>query len=138
MKPGVGAALLGVVLVAGVGTACSATTGQTCDSACHSAGSSPPVSSDSFGDPIISDAQGRAVRVGESAADAFGSLGGKAVSGQNGSQAVPPLSYDYPVRGTGNPNDVTDTGTIYWQICVQDGVVVSKQRAVMDRLPAMC
>lgn len=47
-------------------------------------------------------------------------------------QAVPPLSYDYPVRGAGNPDDPMDTATVWWQICVLNGVVVGKQHGTMD------
>jgi len=71
-----------------------------------------------------------------SARAAFGLLGGKAVSGANGVQAPPPHSYDYPIEGTGNPDDVNDDKTIYLQVCVDGGRVVGKARGRMDSLPS--
>jgi hypothetical protein len=97
-----------------------------------------PGDTDSSGDPVISDAQGRAVQIGEDADTAFASLGGQASSGSNGQQAVPPLSYDYPIAGTGDPNDVMDGHTVWWQLCVKKGVVVSKQRGTMGEIPTLC
>ena len=43
---------------------------------------------------------------------AFAALGGEAVSGSTGTQAPPPNGYNYPVKGTGNPDDVADTKTV--------------------------
>lgn len=73
-----------------------------------------------------------------SAVAAFRLLGGKADSGSTGEQAGPVLGYDYPITGTGNPDDVMDDSTIWWQICVGYGRVLSKQRGTMDNLPAFC
>ncbi len=95
-------------------------------------------SQDSFGDPYITNAQGASIRIGSSARAAFKGLGGKANSGSTGGQAGPVLGYDYPIRGTGNPDDVSDTKTIWWQICVGHGRVLSKQRGTMDSLDAFC
>jgi hypothetical protein len=81
-----------LTLVVAVGTAgCSTTAGAS--NAKH----------DGLGDPYITDAQGRSIRVGASATAVFRALGGIAESGYNGDQAVPPLTYDYPIRGTGKP-----------------------------------
>ncbi len=103
------------------------------------AGSAAPraARTDSFGDPYISDAQGEAITIGEPATTAFTALGGKAASGYNGQQAVPPLSYDYPISGTGDPDDPMDSKTVWWQICVTSGAVSGKHRANMDNLPVM-
>lgn len=70
------------------------------------------------------------------AAAAFRALGGKAGSGSNGIQAVPPLSYDYPIRGTGNPDDPLSDKTVWWQICVEGGHVVGTVRGRISSLPA--
>lgn len=83
-----------------------------CGSSAHRGGHR---SHDNSGDPYITDGQGQSIKRGMSAKDAFEALGGKAVSGYNGVQAVPPLSYDYPIRGT----------STWWQICVKDGRVVA-------------
>jgi hypothetical protein len=69
---------------------------------------------------------------------AFRLLGGKAVSGSTGEQAGPVLGYAYPVRGTGNPDDVMDDATIWWQICIGNGRVVSTERGKLDNLAAFC
>lgn len=111
--------------------------------ACSSSGSSSgphqrPGSMDAAGDPFITDNQGRSIRIGETASQAFAALGGKASSGSNRPQAVPPFSYLYPVAGTGNPDDVMDTSTVWWQLCVKGGVVVAKQRGTLDALPTSC
>ena len=97
--------------------------------------SSEPGGRDSYGDPYVTSAEAEAVKVGMSARAAFGLLGGKAVSGTNGGQAPPPHSYDYPIEGTGNPDDVNDDKTIYLQVCVDGGRVVGKDRGRMDSLP---
>jgi hypothetical protein len=70
-----------------------------------------------------------------SATDAFAQLGGRPGSGYNGIQAGPTKSYDFPIRGTGNPDDVTDDSTIWWEVCVLHGRVVSKHRGRMGDLP---
>ncbi len=119
-------------MLVAVGVAAIALTG------CGGSGGSSSGSRDSFGDPYISNAQGRALTVGMGASAAFQALGGKADSGDNGSQALPPKSYDYPVRGTGNPDDPNDTKTIWWQICVKDGRVVGKVHGHLDSLPTRC
>ena len=103
---------------------------------CSSTGGATKAKQDSFGDPFITDAQGRAIRIGISATAAFPALSGEAPSGSNGAQAVPPLTYDYPIRGTGNPNDVMDDNTIWWQLCVEGGLVIGKVRGTIDSLPA--
>jgi hypothetical protein len=96
---------------------------------CGSQKASKPPISDGFGDPYITDAQGHAIRIGESASAAFHALGGKATSGVNGGQAPPPHSYDYPIRGTGNPDDVNDEKTVWWEICIGgDNRVTGKVR----------
>jgi hypothetical protein len=109
-----------------------------CASSTSSGGGSGAASQDSMGDPYIADAQGRAIKVGMEASAAFRSLGGKSPSGYNGAQAVPPLSYDYPIQGTGNPDDVTDDKTIWWQICVKNGRVSGKVRGHLGSLPEQC
>jgi hypothetical protein len=98
----------------------------------------PGLGHDSFGDPYVTDILGRAIRKGTSARATFKMLGGKADSGSTGQQAGPVLGYDYPIKGTGNPDDVNDTKTIWWQICIGSGRVLSKQRGTMDNLPSFC
>lgn len=93
---------------------------------------------DSFGDPYITDAEGSAIHTGMSAEAAFAALGGQSSSGSTGQQAGPVLGYDYPVKGTGNPDDVMNDTSIWWQICVGYGRVVSTQRAKMDELAGRC
>jgi len=131
---------IGVVAVAGLalafllaGCGGSGTAGGT-SGGDH--GSEP--SHDSMGDPYITDAQGRAIKIGTSARAAFRDLGGKSPSGYNGVQAVPPLSYDYPIRGsgTGDAGDVSEN-YLWWQICVKNGRIVSKVKGRMDSLPTM-
>lgn len=124
-------ALLFVTLAVAVGGCGGSSSGG-------SGGGSSSAAQDGFGDPYITEEQGRSVRIGERARRAFKALGGKADSGYNGQQAVPPLSYDYPVRGTGNPDDVNDTKTVWWQVCVKHGRVVGKLRGHLDSLPAQC
>lgn len=93
-----------------------------------------------MGDPYVTDAQGRDIKIGMSANSAFAALGGESPSGYNGVQAVPPLSYDYPIRGTGHGDaaDATNDSYVWWQICVQGGRVVGKLRANMDNMPLQC
>lgn len=69
---------------------------------------------------------------------AFAALGGEAVSGSTGAQGPPPNGYDYPVKGTGNPDDVADTKTVWWQVCIKTGFVTSTQRAPLEQLPGRC
>ena len=67
---------------------------------------------DDFGNPYITDVAGKAIAPGMTAQAAFAALGGEAVSGSTGTQAPPPNGYNYPVKGTGNPDDVADTKTV--------------------------
>jgi hypothetical protein len=139
MRVSIMAMLVGVTIaLAGCATSSTSSSG-TASSGGGSAqahGSRGPAR-DSFGDPYVTDSQVRKITVGMSAGAAFRALGGKADSGYNGIQAVPPLSYDYPIRGRGNPDDVNDTKTIYWQVCVKHGRISGKVRGRMDSLPAM-
>jgi hypothetical protein len=92
---------------------------------------------DSFGDPYITDSEGREIPIGTLARAAFDDLGGTASSGANGG-AISTKAYDYPIRGTGNPDDPNDATTIWWQLCVRDGRIVGKQRGTFDQLPTYC
>jgi hypothetical protein len=69
---------------------------------------------------------------------AFKALGGQGDSGSTGQQAGPVLGYDYPIRGTGNPDDVMADKTIWWQMCIGYGRVLSEQRAIMNNLDTFC
>lgn len=88
---------------------------------------------DTFGDPYITEAQGRSVQLRTRASIVFQELGGKAVSGTSGTG--PTKCYDYPVRGTGNPDDATDDNTVWWQFCMKNGRLVAVQRGTMNQLP---
>src|SRR4051794_15452088 len=105
-------ALPAVVLIAVVaGCGNSATTTETSATTSDTIGdtlSAPQAAQDSYGDPYVTDDQMNQIRKGMSASAAFAALGGRADSGYNGGQAGPTRSYDYPVRGTGNPDDVSD------------------------------
>jgi hypothetical protein len=95
---------------------------------------------DGFGDPFVTDAQVRAVRVGESEAAAFKQLGGRSDSGYNGQQAGPRKSYDYPIRGTGS-TDVTveeSQAALWWEVCIEDGRVIGKERGKEGALTMNC
>ncbi len=100
-----------------------------------------PARADAFGDPYITDTQGRAIKIGAGAGEVFRALGGKAASGANGMQAPFPHSFDYPIRGTGtgDAGGATNDSYKWWQICVsQRGQVVSKQRGPLGSLPTFC
>ncbi|MGO9752276.1 MAG: hypothetical protein ACLP22_12370 [Solirubrobacteraceae bacterium] len=70
-----------------------------------------------------------------SATAALKALGGKAPSGTTA--AYPDYTvngYDYPVKGTGDANDPTDTHAVWWMICITNGQVTSTQRGNINNL----
>lgn len=85
------------------------------------------------GDPYVTRAQIRRIRVGMSAKAAFRLLGGISDSGRHQDGTVPPLQYVYPIWGTGK-GDAAGTGealntTYSWlQICIKGGRVVGTNR----------
>jgi hypothetical protein len=116
---------------AGLATIVTATLIGGCGSG--STNTTPP-RTDGWGDPYITDAQGRSIHVGESEAAAFRALGGEAQSGSHGAQAPVREVFEYPIRGTGNPSELALTeaeaakGATWWEICVEYGRVVGKER----------
>jgi len=86
---------------------------------------------DSGGDPYVTGAQVRKIKIGMSAQSAFRDLGGKSPSGHHAIQARPPLSYDYPILGTGK-GDASDLGNAdswsWLEVCVANGHVTGKGR----------
>jgi hypothetical protein len=86
---------------------------------------------DSGGDPYVTAAQMRKIKIGMSAQRAFRDLGGKSPSGRHGKQGRPPLSYDYPILGSGK-GDATDLGNAeswsWLEVCVANGHVTGKGR----------
>jgi len=99
---------------------------------------SAPPTHDGAGDPFITEAQGGAIRIGESAPAAFRALGGEADSGLNGQQAPPTRSYDYPITGTGSAESDEAFGhekTLWWKICIgPENRVVSKESGKLESL----
>jgi hypothetical protein len=95
---------------------------------------------DSLDDPYISEAQARRIKVGMAATAAFRALGGKSPSGYNGIQAVPPLSYDYPISGTGSGDaaDPVNESYTWFQVCVKDNRVIGMARGTLDSLGEQC
>lgn len=126
----------GVLRVSGLSTIVVATLIAGCGSSSQKA--SAPPTHDGAGDPFITEAQGRAIRIGESAAAAFRTLGGEADSGLNGQQAPPTRSYDYPITGTGNAESDKPFGhekALWWQLCISpENRVVSKERGKLESL----
>jgi hypothetical protein len=90
---------------------------------------------DGWGDLFVSDAQMAAIRLGMSQREVFRMLGGQGSSGYYYTDSVASptrtiLTYDYPIRHTGNPGPDTtlDDGIVWWRICVRGRSVVGKRR----------
>jgi hypothetical protein len=101
--------------------------------------SSPP-RTDQWGDPYVTEAQGRSIHLGESEAQAFRALGGRANSGKGRSVRE---TVQYPVRGTGSTeNDevnVPEAKEATWlEICLEGGRVVGVEQAKGGKLTEDC
>jgi hypothetical protein len=90
---------------------------------------------DGWGDLFVTDAQVAAIRLGMSQREVFRMLDGQGSSGYYYTDSVPSptrtiLTYDYPIRRTGNPgrDTVLDDGSVWWRICVRGNSVVGKRR----------
>jgi hypothetical protein len=71
---------------------------------------------------------------------AFVLLGGRSPSGYNGVQAVPPLSYDYPIykTGSGDPGDPMNDSYRWLQVCVKSGRVTGTVEGHLSALGNGC
>jgi hypothetical protein len=141
--------LTGIVIVVIIGAAASGkskspsattTTNSSAASTSVTLTATEPTHLDGMGDPYVSEAQVRQVKVGMSAIAAFRTLGGKAPSGYNGVQAVPPLSYDYPISGTGSGDagDATNNSYTWLQVCVKKNTVSGTVRGKLESLGNQC
>jgi len=90
---------------------------------------------DGWGDLFVTEAQVAAIRLGMSQREVFRTLGGQGSSGYYYTDSVSSptrtiLTYDYPIRRTGNPGGDTmlDDGAVWWRICVRGTSVVGKRR----------
>src|SRR6266566_9669343 len=94
------------------------------------AGARPKRDAGGRGDPYVTRAQVRRIRIGMSAKAAFRLLHGKAGSGQHTAQ---PFEYDYPIWGTGTGDaagvgDAVNSSYSWLIICVKGGRVVDTNR----------
>jgi hypothetical protein len=92
---------------------------------CGGSTSPKPPPTNSYGDPYVTDAQARNLRIGQPSQEVYAALGGVAPSGM-----VPPASepYDicrsYPVRGR----------NATWFLCFRDGRLALARRERADEV----